>query len=162
MPNRCSLYRSASLCFFLRIPGLSPLSSLFLFFFFDKHLCVYHILTPFFLIIIIYNERFLSGVMVLQNNVIYGFKRTVRFLKFKLYTCQFFRQGFFLTWQHLVEASAFIQILIQIYRYRYRYRYCRNQLSLSFCYYIYIQTSLLPVQCTGYFFSSKINFTASS
>ena len=113
MPNRCSLYRSASLCFFLRIPGLSLLSSLFLFLF-GKHLCVYRILTPFFLIIIIYNERFLSGVMELQNNVIYGFKRTVPFFKFKFYTCQFFRQAFYLTWQYLVEASAFIYIQIQI------------------------------------------------
>ena len=44
-------------------------------------------------------------------------KHTVRLFKFKLYTCHFFRQAFCLTWQHLVEASAFIYIYIYIYRY---------------------------------------------
>ena len=41
-------------------------------------------------------------------------KHTVRLFKFKLYTCHFFRQAFCLTWQHLVEASAFIYIYIYI------------------------------------------------
>ena len=41
-------------------------------------------------------------------NVPYGF------LMGKLYTCQHFKEPFFLTWQHFFEASAFI-----LYRYRF-------------------------------------------
>ena len=38
-------------------------------------------------------------------------------LKNKLYMCQYFKEPFFLTWQHLLEASAFIYIYIYIYRF---------------------------------------------